>query len=703
MTKAADWGRGALSLEEDEDSGSSSCLDCLDFFPNKRSDGREKHIVCSTNQALPSKPDVFSGAFGDLRIGPLSIAGVSPTQKYGIGPLFVASAKLEHQRQLLPTTSGSNLGRDSFEDRIEKNYPIHPSHHEKSPQRYPNDRLRPRPRPSPSRFRQQRYQWDHDYYCVDQLKEPPSYSVAANNSSIVNSSSNYYPEMEFPPKRARALPTMPKRFSQQPEQPQNQDRYYNHYQNQNHNHNQNHHTRDLKRGSPDLKHPSPQPQPALLPIPPSLPREKNLIPRVINVSRKKSYASNTNPSPGGHSILSPISFSSPMLRKKVPISQYYPSRDVIEEQISKSGHHDSQLPQNVILPSLSTRDTTATATATAIPTETNQTQTQFAAISPAPAHAPPIIMNPPKRLESRPTKPLRVDSLSSSNNNNNNNRGNRGAINISSSSSSSSRSLRNTNRQDHSNSNILSTRFLRKTTTTTTSSSSKTYRKYDLQAFLSTLSSQKHRLQQQQLQQDLVVNSDGNVNGNVNGNANGNANGKANGSGNENANANGNENANANENENENANANANGNGNGNGNGEVRGTTCVPTPRHNATAIATATVTATRHKGSRPIPSKQPHAVSSFSTSIKVEVYTGVFHVLRGGKEIALAKEQNFLVPFMCVICNEGYSCIADAAFAICPLCNVVQPTTDSVSGACSTPNNGNDRWGVCTGFTPPK
>jgi hypothetical protein len=98
---------------------------------------------------------------------------------------------------------------------------------------------------------------------------------------------------------------------------------------------------------------------------------------------------------------------------------------------------------------------------------------------------------------------------------------------------------------------------------------------------------------------------------------------------------------------------------------------------------------------------------SSLSPVVTVEIYPGVSQILRGAEETAKAAKRNFLEGCTCLICNAEYSCIANAAFVICPACFVVNPLEGPV--AAKTSNNYNDtaggsieiggRWGVGLGF----
>jgi len=97
------------------------------------------------------------------------------------------------------------------------------------------------------------------------------------------------------------------------------------------------------------------------------------------------------------------------------------------------------------------------------------------------------------------------------------------------------------------------------------------------------------------------------------------------------------------------------------------------------------------------------------SPSIEVEIYPGVFEILRGAQETASAAERNFVVLRTCLVCTVKYCCIADAAFVICPTCLVVNPIDDLETYMITGQNNKafkrsidiKTRWGVGLGFIP--
>jgi len=100
-------------------------------------------------------------------------------------------------------------------------------------------------------------------------------------------------------------------------------------------------------------------------------------------------------------------------------------------------------------------------------------------------------------------------------------------------------------------------------------------------------------------------------------------------------------------------------------------------------------------------------------TVVKVEIYPGVSKILRGAHATAKAAKRNFVVGCTCLVCTAEYSCIADAAFVICPACYVVNPLEGPVTVKTHNNYSYNDtntnttagggrnieRWGVGLGF----
>lgn len=94
--------------------------------------------------------------------------------------------------------------------------------------------------------------------------------------------------------------------------------------------------------------------------------------------------------------------------------------------------------------------------------------------------------------------------------------------------------------------------------------------------------------------------------------------------------------------------------------------------------------------------------LSTPSSTVTVEIYPGVCHILRGAEETASAAKRNFVVNCVCVVCTVEFSAIADAAFVICPTCMVV-----NALGMVVTINDARrtmvkyGRWGVGLGYIP--
>jgi hypothetical protein len=99
------------------------------------------------------------------------------------------------------------------------------------------------------------------------------------------------------------------------------------------------------------------------------------------------------------------------------------------------------------------------------------------------------------------------------------------------------------------------------------------------------------------------------------------------------------------------------------------------------------------------------------STVVKVEIYPGVSETLRGAQETANAAKRNFVVNCTCPVCTVDCSCIADAAFVICPTCQVVYPLEGPLAQTSRHHSdtkigwiidiNIDGRWGVGLGFIP--
>mmetsp|Transcript_20901 Transcript_20901/g.45504 ORF Transcript_20901/g.45504 Transcript_20901/m.45504 type:complete len:630 (-) Transcript_20901:349-2238(-) len=80
--------------------------------------------------------------------------------------------------------------------------------------------------------------------------------------------------------------------------------------------------------------------------------------------------------------------------------------------------------------------------------------------------------------------------------------------------------------------------------------------------------------------------------------------------------------------------------------------------------------------------------LSKSKKAVKVEVYPDVFQVLRDSKEFVLAKERNFVVSCICIVCKAKSLCVADAAYTICPACYAVHPLKTSPPTAVTTTSN---------------
>lgn len=124
----------------------------------------------------------------------------------------------------------------------------------------------------------------------------------------------------------------------------------------------------------------------------------------------------------------------------------------------------------------------------------------------------------------------------------------------------------------------------------------------------------------------------------------------------------------------------------------------LPPPPPSMSAYATTETTTTR-QWTPPPPASRPSAVPSRPSGdnrdpVYVEIYPGVTQLLRGADETSRAADVNFVTPVRCASCTVDMLCIADAAYAICPLCRVVSPTAGQAL---------NDQWGVGLGFVPPE
>jgi hypothetical protein len=134
-----------------------------------------------------------------------------------------------------------------------------------------------------------------------------------------------------------------------------------------------------------------------------------------------------------------------------------------------------------------------------------------------------------------------------------------------------------------------------------------------------------------------------------------------------------------------------------------------PPPSAAALSPTVAVLPAPAWAASQPSPPSSSHATpcrrltaSSVPTGppnrgrapVYVEIYPGVMQLLRGADETARAADVSFVVPVRCNACTVDMLCIADAAYAICPLCRVVSPAAGQSL---------NDRWGVGLGFVPPE
>jgi hypothetical protein len=108
--------------------------------------------------------------------------------------------------------------------------------------------------------------------------------------------------------------------------------------------------------------------------------------------------------------------------------------------------------------------------------------------------------------------------------------------------------------------------------------------------------------------------------------------------------------------------------------------------------------------------SSEPSNSSHSLPGVKVEIYPGVSQIFRGAEETAKAAKRNFVEGCTCLACTAEYSCIADAAFVICPACFVVNPVEgprnksnyNDIHAKTNTTAGGGrniERWGVGMGF----
>jgi hypothetical protein len=107
---------------------------------------------------------------------------------------------------------------------------------------------------------------------------------------------------------------------------------------------------------------------------------------------------------------------------------------------------------------------------------------------------------------------------------------------------------------------------------------------------------------------------------------------------------------------------------------------------YSAGKLVAAPMKAPNHvQKSESTPLKKIQSCSSLSsqTELRVEIYPGVTQVLRGATETANAAEIGFVQGINCVICQVRFLSIANALYAICPECRVVNsvPADDEQHG----------------------
>lgn len=79
-----------------------------------------------------------------------------------------------------------------------------------------------------------------------------------------------------------------------------------------------------------------------------------------------------------------------------------------------------------------------------------------------------------------------------------------------------------------------------------------------------------------------------------------------------------------------------------------------------------------------------------------VEIIPGLSVPLRGSAETRKAVQNDFFAPLLCQGCSAEYLCIADASYALCPYCQIMNPMMDNIFEGRSL----NKRYGLGLGFT---
>ena len=85
--------------------------------------------------------------------------------------------------------------------------------------------------------------------------------------------------------------------------------------------------------------------------------------------------------------------------------------------------------------------------------------------------------------------------------------------------------------------------------------------------------------------------------------------------------------------------------------------------------------------------------------SLTIEIAPGVTECLRGSLETTEAFQLGNVVEVRCFCCDQDVTCVADAAYFLCPNCKVVSPVPGENTADFGKPRRGS--WGVGLGFVP--
>jgi hypothetical protein len=89
------------------------------------------------------------------------------------------------------------------------------------------------------------------------------------------------------------------------------------------------------------------------------------------------------------------------------------------------------------------------------------------------------------------------------------------------------------------------------------------------------------------------------------------------------------------------------------------------------------------------------------SDPLEVEVFPGVFMMLRGSEETWQAVQANHICNAYCICCGSSLYCIRDADFVLCPDCRAISPVYSASDDSSKLRDAKRAGGGVGLGFTP--